>query len=125
MERMISIKRICDKYSLYCSEATIRKMIYAMNFETVKIKDRKYIQLSDYIKLKYYIKKNKIFDKAKKVEAECQISEAERTERKKKFIELYGPKVEKWFNQNWWPTYEEITPLIFMGLDDDEEEKIV
>lgn len=122
MERMIAIKSICHKYSLYSSESTIRNMINTMKFETVKIKDLKYIKMSDYVKMKSFIKKNKIFDKAKKIEVACQISEVERAERKKLFITLYGPKVEKWFNPNWWPTYEDITPSIFMGLEETEDE---
>lgn len=64
----------------------------------------------DYIH-KDYKRKRKTYNCSPELLAEL---EKDRAERKELFANLYGPETEKWFNPNWWPTVEDVTPSCFM-----------
>ncbi len=122
---MISIKKICEEYYSLLGEENIRRSIKQAGFKIEKINDLQHISLSDYEKLKYYLSKtNGVLIKNQKIEDKCQMLDPDREARKKLFMEKYGPHTEKWFDPKWWPSYEDITPSIFIGLEDDQEEDI-
>lgn len=101
----------------YVSYGRIRKIIKERLKIKIQINEKQLqcVTLAEAKNVLDYI--NNGFDQKRKTDS-CSFKtkeklEKDRAERKERFVKLYGPETEKWFNPNWWPTPEEITPAYF------------
>lgn len=114
---LISIKDLAKQTDIHDSMVRIivkrLKIEVQLNEEKLQcITNEEKQRFLEYVK-KDYKRKRKTYNCSPELLVEL---EKDRAERKKQFAKLYGPETEKWFNPNWWPSVEEITPACFMEV---------